>query len=283
MTQDDIKTKITDLENRVKNPSLPASAVSSLNKMIADLKSKLDKEEPKEEAKKEESKAPAKEEAKVAKKRGAPKKAAKVVAKKEDKAPAKKVDKPKRHKGEKDEKDCDELADREKAAQKSGYDIDELLDSVKKSRKAAADRAAKKKKEPVKTPATKNKEAVEKTTDRVAENIAKRADKGEVGASEIKKLISEYEAAIKKLQKLLEKLGTKKMEHGGSVKRTQKELDKDKEYKALGVGERVSHKTATIYKKDGTAFKRRNVNQFGATEGGNEYTEKRANRTDKIK
>lgn len=56
--------------------------------------------------------------------------------------------------------------------------------------------------------------------------------------------------------------------------------ERDKLYKAIGKGERTSKKVATIKKADGTSFIRRNANQYGNAEGGNDYTEKRANRTD---
>lgn len=65
-------------------------------------------------------------------------------------------------------------------------------------------------------------------------------------------------------------------------KRSKLALKDDKNLKAMGVGERTSKKVATIRKADGTSFKRRNANQFGATDGGNEYTEKRVNRTDRF-
>lgn len=65
-------------------------------------------------------------------------------------------------------------------------------------------------------------------------------------------------------------------------KRTKLALSSDKNLKAMGTGERVSKKVATIKKADGTSFRRKNANQFGATDGGNEYTEKRVNRTDRF-
>lgn len=65
-------------------------------------------------------------------------------------------------------------------------------------------------------------------------------------------------------------------------KRTKLALSSDKNFKAMGTGERVSKKVATIKKYDGTSFRRKNANQFGATDGGNEYTEKRVNRTDRF-
>ena len=71
---------------------------------------------------------------------------------------------------------------------------------------------------------------------------------------------------------------------GGSTmeKRTKLGLSRDKMYKALGEGERTSKKVSTIRMPDGSSFKRRNANQYGMAEGGNDYTEKRPNRSDKF-
>jgi hypothetical protein len=65
-------------------------------------------------------------------------------------------------------------------------------------------------------------------------------------------------------------------------KRTKLGLQADARFKAMGSGERTSKKVATIRKADGTSFKRKNANQFGAAEGDNDYTEKRSNRADKF-
>jgi len=56
----------------------------------------------------------------------------------------------------------------------------------------------------------------------------------------------------------------------------------DKNLKAMGAGERTSKKVSTIRKSDGTSFRRKNANKYGAAEGGNDYTEKRVNRTDRF-
>jgi hypothetical protein len=56
----------------------------------------------------------------------------------------------------------------------------------------------------------------------------------------------------------------------------------DKNLKAMGAGERTSKKVSTIRKSDGTSFRRKNANQYGSAEGGNDYTEKRVNRTDRF-
>jgi hypothetical protein len=56
----------------------------------------------------------------------------------------------------------------------------------------------------------------------------------------------------------------------------------DKNLRALGAGERTSKKVSTIRKSDGTSFRRKNANQYGSAEGGNDYTEKRVNITDRF-
>ena len=66
------------------------------------------------------------------------------------------------------------------------------------------------------------------------------------------------------------------------MERTKLGLSKDKIYKALGEGERTSKKVASIRMSDGSTFKRKNANQYGTAEGGNDYTEKRSNRTDRF-
>jgi hypothetical protein len=70
------------------------------------------------------------------------------------------------------------------------------------------------------------------------------------------------------------------MKTGGGVGRSSWAKATDNMYKAIGKGERTSSKFATIRKSDGTSFKRKNANQYGAAEGGNDYVENRVNRTD---
>ena len=93
-----------------------------------------------------------------------------------------------------------------------------MIDEAEK-RKAKAKAAAEKRASmPKKTPATKNKEAVEKTAGRIEKNVEKRAKKGDVTVSEIEKLISEYEDAIKNLRALITKIKADgKMSMGGGV------------------------------------------------------------------
>jgi hypothetical protein len=73
------------------------------------------------------------------------------------------------------------------------------------------------------------------------------------------------------------------MKKGGKTIENSYSKKADKNLSAMGAGERESKKVATIYKKDGTSFKRKNANQFypDGVPGGLEYTEKRPNRTDK--
>lgn len=66
------------------------------------------------------------------------------------------------------------------------------------------------------------------------------------------------------------------------MERTKLGLSRDKMYKALGEGERTSKKVASIRMSDGSTFKRKNANQYGTAEGGNDYTEKRSNRSDRF-
>ena len=54
----------------------------------------------------------------------------------------------------------------------------------------------------------------------------------------------------------------------------------DKNRRALPPGERTSAKTSQL-NINGKNYRRRNANQFGKAEGGNDYTEIRKNRTDK--
>lgn len=67
-------------------------------------------------------------------------------------------------------------------------------------------------------------------------------------------------------------------------KRSKFALKADKNLKAMGAGERTSKKFSTIHMSDGTSFKRRNANGYypNGVPGGNEYTEKRVNRTDRF-
>jgi len=69
--------------------------------------------------------------------------------------------------------------------------------------------------------------------------------------------------------------------NGATIGRSSTAKAFDKKYKAIGSGERTSKKFATIRMADGTAFKRRNANQYGDAQGNLDYTETRVNRTDK--
>jgi hypothetical protein len=72
-------------------------------------------------------------------------------------------------------------------------------------------------------------------------------------------------------------------EKGANVGRSAKAKKFDKLYTAIGAGERTSKKFATIRMSDGSSFKRKNANKYypDGVPGGEDYTEKRVNRTDK--
>ena len=76
-----------------------------------------------------------------------------------------------------------------------------------------------------------------------------------------------------------------KAKKGTNIKTNKMATNKklDKEYSAIGPGERTSKKFATIHRKDGSSFRRKNANQYypDGVPGGEDYTEKRVNRTDK--
>ena len=176
MTNEEIKNKIADLEKRVKNPNLPASLVGVINKSISDLKAQI-KGEPTKPAQPTKAEPKKAEPTKAEPAKAEPKKKAEPKAKAEPKNPE-------------DEDDYCEKVIRE----------------AKERRAKAKANAKKRANEPKKTPATKNKEKVEKTTEKVAVNVEKRAEKGQVSRAEILKLIAEYEDAIKKLKKVLSSL-----------------------------------------------------------------------------
>lgn len=232
MNVQEINTKIADLEKRAKNPNLPASAVTSLNKMITDLKAQI-KVEP---SKPAEPKAPAPKESLLeyeniviteimrvgemsktqAENLANSSKAVALTKKgyKDDWAyvlTAKEILKLKDNYSEPKAKAEPKKAEpKAKAEAKYPEDEDDYCDKVIKSakeRRAKAKANAKKRaNEPKKTPATKNKEKVEKTVEKVLVNVEKRAEKGQVSRSEIVKLIAEHTEAIKKLNKILAQL-----------------------------------------------------------------------------
>ena len=74
---------------------------------------------------------------------------------------------------------------------------------------------------------------------------------------------------------------TPKFAKGGSIKRTKRAIEADKNLRAMPKGERVSHPFAIIRKANGETFKRRNANQFGRVEGDEVYREYRVEHTDK--
>ena len=192
------------------------------------------------------------------------------------------------------DKECDDL--REQAKERKA-----------KSKAAAEKRAS----QPKKSQATKNKEAVEKTAERVETNVEKRAKKGDVSLEEIRKIIAQYEEAIRKLKALLKKAEDKKMARGGGVDAEEVEhllmkaqgvkehhcgcSDKkmakgggvggssDKMYSAKKAGKRTSHQNSLVQMKNGKSYYRRNENQYGKVEGGGTYYENRKDHSDRGK
>jgi chemotaxis protein histidine kinase CheA len=192
------------------------------------------------------------------------------------------------------DKECDDL--REQAKERKA-----------KSKAAAEKRAS----QPKKSQATKNKEAVEKTAERVETNVEKRAKKGDVSLEEIRKIIAQYEEAIRKLKALLKKAEEKKMARGGGVDAEEVEhllmkaqgvkehhcgcSDKkmakgggvggssDKMYSAKKAGKRTSHQNSLVQMKNGKSYYRRNENQYGKVEGGGTYYENRKDHSDRGK
>lgn len=105
-------------------------------------------------------------------------------------------------------------APKSKAEGEEEPDCDQLFKDAEERKKKALIAYEKRKNAPKKSPATKNKEAIEK----IDKGVEKRAKKGDVSVSEIEKLISEYEDAIKSLRTLLTKIKADgKMAHGGGV------------------------------------------------------------------
>jgi hypothetical protein len=96
-------------------------------------------------------------------------------------------------------------------------DCDDLFEQDKIRKAKAAIAAEKRRNAPKKTEATKNKEAVEKASAKVEKSVEKRIKSGDVSVDEIKKIIAEYEDALKKLKQLLTRAESK-MKYGGPVK-----------------------------------------------------------------
>lgn len=96
-------------------------------------------------------------------------------------------------------------------------DCDDLFEQDRERKAKAAIAAEKRRNAPKKTEATKNKEAVEKASAKVEKSVEKRIKSGDVSVAEIKKIIDEYETALKKLRQLLTR-AEGKMKFGGPVK-----------------------------------------------------------------
>jgi len=172
MTKTEIKSKIEDLTKRASNKSLPASAVASLNKMIADLKSQLDNKVIEEGlAEHKGGSTTAKEEKDKLKKEGYKEKSGKFV------------------------KEAKET----KKESKNDYDCDELIKDAKlkqAKRKAAAEKRAE---APKKTEVTKAKEKIE----RAHESIEKQIKAGKFKKPQLQKLIEETKDLLKLLESKL--------------------------------------------------------------------------------
>ena len=96
-------------------------------------------------------------------------------------------------------------------------DCDDLFEQDRERKAKAAIAAEKRRNAPKKTEATKNTEAVEKASAKVEKSVEKRIKSGDVSIAEIKKIIEEYETALKKLRQLLTR-AEGKMKFGGPVK-----------------------------------------------------------------
>ena len=96
-------------------------------------------------------------------------------------------------------------------------DCDDLFEQDRERKAKAAIAAEKRRNAPKKTEATKNTEAVEKASAKVEKSVEKRIKSGDVSVAEIKKIIEEYETALKKLRQLLTR-AEGKMKFGGPVK-----------------------------------------------------------------
>jgi hypothetical protein len=196
--------------------ALTQEQIDKLRKIYAESTNELAKKGAKEKLEAEGISLTEKKEEKKVEKKEEPKE--KKAEAKTEKKPEKKAEKPKREQGEEEEEDCDDLIEREKSAEKSGYDIDELLRQAKERKAKAKKRALEKKSEPKKTPITKAKEKVEKTTKTIVKGLETSAEKGKLTATDLERLIAEYEEALKRLRKMLEKVRAEKMARGGRTK-----------------------------------------------------------------
>lgn len=235
MTQTEIKNKIADWENRLKNPSVASvpSAVAKIEGQIADLKSKLEEEKPKIEKKEKIAKEPkdsniekeainkTKSKYKVGqeveyKYEGSDASGEIVLVSYDDEVKTfayffddKKFKRElpiiiyekdiiglvKKHKIESKENKKEET-------KKQPYDCDELIKEAKE-RHAKAKKVAKERAEaPKKSEATKDKEKIAK----VHHAIEKQVESGKLSRGQIKKLIDETKDLLKLLEKALNNL-----------------------------------------------------------------------------
>lgn len=167
MTQKEIKDKIADWKNRLKNPSVAGvpSAVTKINSEITKLEVVLEKEEkPKAEKKEKVAKEPKKHEAKESK--------------------------------------SEEKAEVKTESKKTNYNCDELIKEAKErlaKAKATAEARAEASK---KTDATKDREKIEK----VHEAVEKQVEAGKLTKKQLMTLINETKDLLKLLEKSLKNL-----------------------------------------------------------------------------
>lgn len=259
MTNAEIKDKIADLEKRVKNPSLPASAVAALNKKIAELKSEI----------KTEAKQPA-EEPKKAEPKPEPKKA---VAK-EKKAV--------------EGYDCDDLIEKAKERKaKAKVAAEKRANQPNKT-------PATKNKEAVRGAAERVEKNVEKRVEKgdvkVAE-IEKIILEYEEAIRKLKALLKKAKTTAKfkvggsvssdEMAAILKNAHSVKDSHCKCKDKYSEGGVTDGDFGAEKAGERKSRKYSTIEIKSGGEYTRRNANQYGKAKGGRNYTENRDNRSDK--
>lgn len=239
MTQPEIKTKIAELKKKAENPSLPASAKSALEKMIADLDSQLEKEKP-------EIKEPKKSEPKKTEKESeewkeelydliysdvpeAQKEWAKLSDKKKKefieycydlatdfsnygnwengKKPTKsevkeqllEVVEPKDKSDKKEQKKEPKKSDKKTTGE---YNCDDLIAEAKERKAKAKKRAEERANEPKKTEGTKAKEKVEKTHGAIEKLI----ESGKLKKAQIEKILAETRDLVKLLEKALKSL-----------------------------------------------------------------------------
>lgn len=232
MTQKEIKDKIADWENRLKNPSVAGvpSAVTKINSEIAKLEAMLEKEEkPKAEKKEKVAKEPKKEksehekhEAKETKAGPSPKyKVGDILwhdTKYKGEYKKVKILAVTGWTGDGHRYDVEFVDDNNKGInkfarsydedlsktepKKDAYDCDDLVKEAKERHAKAKAAAEARANAPKKSEATKDKEKIEK----VHETVEKQLEKGKLNKSQLEKLIAETKDLLKLLEKALKNL-----------------------------------------------------------------------------